>query len=67
MLTLLPQSRPDGYLARFCQKLAKTAYLARSGRKMVILQDLAENGYLASSARKMVILRSSCPLIGSHS
>ena len=33
---------PDGYLARFCQNLAKTVYLARSGRKMVILQDLPE-------------------------
>ena len=56
-LKILPQSRPDGYLARSCQNLAKSAYLARSGRKMVILQDLAEkwlsckicqkNGYLA--------------------
>ena len=59
----LPQSRPDGYLARFCQKLAKTAYLARSGRKMVILQDLAENGYLERSARKMVILQDSCEFV----
>ena len=60
-----PQSRPDGYLARFCQNLAKTAYLARSDIKMVILQDLAEKWLsckiLASS------FRSSCPLIGSHS
>ena len=39
---LSPQSRPDGYLARFCQNLAKTAYLERSDRKMVILRDLAE-------------------------
>ena len=48
----VPQSRPDGYLAR-------------SGRKMVILQDLPEKWLsckiLASS------FRSSCPLIGSHS
>ena len=61
----LPQSRTDGYLARFCQNVAKTAYLARSDRKMVILQDLAEKWLsckiLASS------FRSSCPLIGSHS
>ena len=52
-----PQSRPDGYLSRFCQNLAETVYLARSGRKIVILQDLPEkwlsckicqkNGYLA--------------------
>ena len=71
----LPQSRPDDYLARFCQNLAKNClsckiwqkngYLARSARKMVILQDLPEKWLsckiLASS------FRSSCPLIGSHS
>ena len=33
-----PQSRPDGYLARFCQNLAKNGYLARSCKT---------NGYLA--------------------
>ena len=42
-----PHSRPDDYLARFCQNLAnclsckiwqKNDYLARSARKMVILQ-----------------------------
>ena len=60
---MLPQSRPDGYLARFCQNLAKTVYLARSGRKMVILQDLPENGYLARSAKKMVILQDSCKFV----
>ena len=65
MINTQPQSRPDGYLARFGQNLAKTDYLARSGRKKVILQDLPEKWLsckiLASS------FRSSCPLIGSHS
>ena len=48
-----------------CKIWQKNGYLARSARKMVILQDLPEKWLsckiLASS------FRSSCPLIGSHS
>ena len=60
-----PQSRPDDYLARFCQNLAKTVYLARSARKIVILQDLPEKWL--SCKILAISFRSSCPLIGSHS
>ena len=38
----LLQSRPDGYLARFCQNLPKIVALARSGKKIGIMQDLVE-------------------------
>ena len=42
------------------RNLQKTAYLARSGRKMVILQDLAEKSFscniLANSFRRAVLL-----------
>ena len=60
-LVVLPQARPNGYLARSCKNLAK----------MVILQDLArrwlsckilQDEWLSCKilARRMVILQDSC-------